>query len=134
MTSESGVYRCPVCNRPFDLTDGLVDFAIASHEKGHAADRNGPASMIRYEENGLVWVCKLCGDPLHIGEYSARMAVVTHCREKHGQSFGSSAPVTARGGRSKGRSGFGRVADAVEDAVEGAVDAVGAALGKLLDP
>lgn len=135
MTADPSVYNCPTCGKPFDRKDGLVNFAIASHEKDHRADRNSPANMIRYDEDGLMWVCKLCGDPMHNGEYSARVAIVTHAREKHGQTFGSSAPVTARGGSSGGRrSGLGRVADAVEDAVEAVLDGVGNALGKLMDP
>lgn len=135
MTSESEIYRCPVCEKPFDRKDGLFDFAIAAHEKDHRADRNGPSSMIRYDEASEMWACKLCGDPLHRAELSARLSVVTHSREKHGQTFGSSAPVTARDGRSKSsRSGFGRVADAVEDAVGAVFDGVGNVIGKMIDP
>lgn len=135
---DGGTYFCPVCGKPFDRGDKLSDFAFAAHEKDHAPERNNPANMIRYDEYSLMWVCKICGGPMHIGEYSARQAVVGHCREVHGSVTASSSPVTAGGGR-RGRSDRdpGGVVDTVLDVVgEGlgmAGDAIGGAIGKALD-
>jgi ribosomal protein L37AE/L43A len=124
--SDEGIYLCPVCGKPFDSTDRLFDWAISAHEKDHAPQRNNPANMIRHNENALMWVCKLCGDPLHPGEYTARQKVITHCREKHGSTTASSVPVTARGGR-RGRSGpGGKAVDLAEDVGEAIVDGISA--------
>ncbi len=138
MTQQSGDYHCPVCGKPFDRGDRLFDFAIASHEKDHSPGRNNPANMIRYDEDSLLWVCKLCGDPMHIGEYTARQQIITHCREVHGSVTASSASVTAgggRGGRSKRDSDgiVDNVLDAVGDGLELAGEAIGGAVGRTLD-
>jgi hypothetical protein len=129
-------YNCPVCNKPFDPLDKLFDFAITSHEKEHDPSRNTPASMIRYDETSLVWICILCGEPLHAGELSARQAVIGHCREKHGSLPVSSAPVTAGGGR-PGRSGAGgRTLDIAGDVAEVIGDVLGGiarGIGKVFD-
>lgn len=124
--SDDDTYICPVCGKPFDKNDRLFDLAISAHEKDHSPQRNSPANMIRWDESGLMWVCKLCGCPLHIGEYTARQQVITHCREAHGSTTASSAPVTARGGGS-GRSGVGgKAVDLAEDVGEAIADGVGA--------
>lgn len=132
-------YPCPVCGKPFDRSDKLFDFAIAAHEKDHAPQRNNPANMILWHDDSLMWCCKLCGDPLHIGEFTARQKAISHCREKHGSMTASpfSAPVTARGGRGSGSSrGFGEaVGDIVEDCAEGigkVFKAIGEAVGDAL--
>lgn len=128
--SGEEVYYCPVCNRPFDRADKLFDLALASHEKSHAPQRNNPANMIQYDDESLTWCCKLCGDSLHIGEFTARQKVITHCREKHGGMPASSTPDMARGGGGGTRSGFGgRLADIAEDIG----DALGGAIGRLLN-
>lgn len=127
MSDGDETYRCPVCAKPFDTADKLFDFAIAAHAKDHTPQRNNAANLIRFEEDGLMWVCKLCGDPLHIGEFSARQQAVTHCRVKHGSLPHSSAPVTARGGRS---GSGGKVRDSAKDGfLDGVGDVVGDALG-----
>lgn len=131
--SGEGIYLCPVCDKPFDTEDRLFDFALSAHTKEHEPSRNNPANLVRYDDESLMWVCKLCGDPLHPGEYTAHQKVISHCRSKHGSVPGSSAPVTARGGGSGNRrSGAGRVLDVVEDIGEAIGDAVGGALGKIL--
>lgn len=128
------VYRCPVCGKPFDRLDKLVDFAIAAHEKDHAPGRNSPANMIRYDESSLMWVCKICGDPLHAGEITARQAVIGHCREVHGSVTASSAPVTARGGRGKGSSNSRGedILEAIGEGLGAVGDAIGGGVGKAL--
>ncbi|QBZ72129.1 hypothetical protein SEA_KRADAL_243 [Streptomyces phage Kradal] len=124
--SDDDTYLCPVCGKPFDKADRLFDLAISAHEKDHAPQRNNPANMIRYDEDALMWVCKLCGHQLHIGEFTARQKVITHCREAHGSTTASSAPVTARGGR-PGRSGpGGKAVDLAEDVGEAIVDGISA--------
>lgn len=132
MNADS-TYHCPTCNKPFDRNDGLFAFAFSAHEKQHALSQSRPENLIRFEEDGLMWVCKICGDPLHIGEFSARQKVITHCREKHGSLPASSAPVTAGGGRA-GKSGSGSrsFGEAVEDIAEAVIDGVGSVIGKLL--
>lgn len=130
MSATDDTYLCPVCGKPFDTQDRLSDFAIAAHEKDHRPERNNPANMIRYDESGLTWVCKLCGDPLHPGEFTARQQVVGHCRVKHNSVTGSSssAPVTARGG-SRGSSTSRGIGDIAEDVGEAIVDGIGRAVG-----
>lgn len=139
--SGDDTYFCPVCAKPFDKSDRLFDFAIAAHEKDHAPQRNNPANMILWHDDSLMWCCKLCGEDLHIGEFTARQKVITHCREKHGSTTAgsSSAPVTARGGRgSSGSRGFGEaVGDIVEDCAEGigkVFKAIGEAVGDAFSP
>lgn len=129
MSGEENTYLCPVCGKPFDTDDRLFDFAIAAHEKDHTPGRNNPANMIRYDASALMWVCKLCGDPLHPGEFTARQRVIGHCRVKHDSVTGSpsSAPVTARGG-SRGSSSRG-VGDIAEDVGEAIVDGIGRVVG-----
>ncbi len=135
---DENTYFCPVCAKPFDRGDKLSDFALAAHEKDHKPERNNPANMIRYDDESLMWVCKICGAPMHIGEYSARQAVIGHCREIHGSTTASSASVTAGGGR-RGRSNrdsegvVDTVLDAVGDGLEAAGDAIGGAVGNALD-
>lgn len=134
MAADPGTYECPVCGKPFDRGDGLFDFAVSAHEKDHSPGRNNPANMIRWSDEDLMWVCKLCGDPMHVGEYTARQQVITHCREVHGSVTASSAPVTARGGRGR-KSGDSRgedILDAIGDGLEAAGDAIGGAVGKVL--
>lgn len=122
------VYRCPVCAKPFDRTDDLFDFAVAAHEKGHAASRNDPSNLIALNGEGT-WCCTLCGHPFGAAEEFARIAVIGHARQKHGSTPASSAPVTARGGTRAGGAGFGRrIGDLVEDVGE----ALGNAIGKIL--
>lgn len=130
-------YFCPVCGKPFDRTDRLFDFAIAAHEKDHAPQRNNPANMIRYDDDSLMYVCKPCGYPLHIGEYTARQKAITHCREVHGAAMASSTSVTAGGGRGRGGSRDSEgvvetVLDAVGEGLSAAGDAIGGAVGKVL--
>lgn len=128
--SIGGTYLCPVCGKPFDTTDRLFDFAIAAHEKDHRPEKNNPANMIRYDEETKLWVCKLCGDWLHTGEFNARQKSISHCREEHGSVPGSSssAPVTARGGRGSG-SGSRGIGELAENVGEAIVDGVGRAIG-----
>jgi hypothetical protein len=125
--ADERTHLCPQCGKPFDLDDKLFDFAIAAHEKDHTPGRNSPADLIRYDDDALMWVCKICGDPLHIGEFTARQQVITHCREKHGSLPASSAPVTARGGRrSSGHGGHREgIAETIGDALEDSADAIG---------
>jgi hypothetical protein len=138
VTQQGSTYFCPVCAKPFDRDDKLSDFAIAAHEKDHAPERSNPTNMIRYDGDSLMWVCKICGHPLHIGAYSARQAAIGHCRQAHGSTTASSTSVTAGGGRG-GRSGHRSdgivdgVLDAVGDGLSAVGDAVGGALGKALD-
>lgn len=133
---EGDTYHCPICGKPFDTTDRLFDFAIAAHEKDHTPQRNSPANLIVYKGDSLMWCCKLCGAPLHQGEFTARQMIVGHCRAAHDAVPGggsSSAPVTARGGRGSGSRGFGEaVGDVIEDAAEGigkVFKAIGEAIG-----
>lgn len=127
-TADDGLYTCPECGKPFDRLDGLFDFAIAPHEKSHKAQYRNPANLIRYDQAGLMWHCKICGDPLHAAEFTAQMQAISHCNEKHGGLPASTAPVTARGGRGKG-SGSRSLADVVGDIAED----VGEAIGKAFD-
>lgn len=131
--SDEGVYTCPVCEKPFDRRDGLFDFAVSAHEKEHRPQNNNAANMIRYDDASLMWVCKLCGAPLHPGEYTARQMVIGHCRVMHDSVTGgsSSAPVTARGGRGSG-SGSRTVGEIVSDVAEDVGEAIVEGLGKAL--
>lgn len=130
---DGDTYRCPVCDKPFDMTDRLADFALSAHMKDHAPERNNPANLIRFETEGLMWTCKLCGAPLHAGEFTARQMVIGHCRVMHGSVPGSSAPVTAGGGRSGGSGSRGKgIANAIGDIAEDVFGAIGGALGKIL--
>lgn len=52
--SRPDIYRCPVCDKPFDMTDKLADFALAAHEKEHRTVK--PVNLL-VRENGQ-WVCK----------------------------------------------------------------------------
>lgn len=127
MRGEEDTYLCPVCGKPFDKDDRLFDFAIAAHEKDHTPGRNNPANMIRYDESALMWACKLCGDPLHPGEFTARQRVIGHCRVKHDSVTGSpsSAPVTARdGSRGSSSRGVGDIAEDVGEAIVGGIGRV----------
>ena len=128
--NDEDTYLCPTCGKPFDKGDRLFDFAIAAHEKDHTPQRNNPANMIRWNEDGLMWCCILCGAPIHIGEYTARQMIIGHCRVVHDSVTGgsSSAPVTARGARGASASrGFGEAA--------GDIDADAAAgIGKVYKP
>lgn len=130
---------CPVCGKPFDLDDKLYDFAIAAHEKDHTPGRNNPADLIRYDDDALMWVCKICGDPLHIGEFTARQQVITHCRDEHGSLPASSAPVTAGGGRKSGGhahrgEGIGEaIGEIIEDSAGAIAKGVGAFFGFIGD-
>lgn len=133
MSADEDTYLCPACGKPFDETDRLFDFAIAAHEKQHAVNRNSPADLIRFEEDGLMWVCKICGDPLHIGEFTARQKVISHCNEKHGSLPGPSIPVTARDGRRRGSGSSRGFGEAVGDLAEAVAESIGNAIGKLLD-
>jgi hypothetical protein len=125
---SADTYHCPVCGKPFDLGDKLFDFAIAAHEKDHKPENNNPANLIKYDQNSLMWCCNLCGDPLHMGEFTARQKVIGHCRTKHGALFSgsSSTPVTARGGRGSGSRSVGEVAEDVGEAI---VDGVSRVIG-----
>lgn len=130
--STEDTYYCPVCDKPFDRDDRLFDLAVSTHEKSHSPSRNSPENLILFKEEGLIWVCKLCGDPLHAGEFTARQMVIAHCRQKHGSLPASSAPVTAGGGRSGGSgSGSRNFGDVVEGIAEAVVNGVGSAIGKL---
>lgn len=137
MSADEDTYLCPTCGKPFDKTDRLFDFAIAAHEKDHTPQRNNPANMIRWSEDGLMWCCILCGAPIHIGEYTARQMIIGHCRVVHGSTTGSSSstPVTARGGRGSGngsRSVGEFIGDVAEDAAEVVIDGLGRAAGAIL--
>lgn len=102
MTNRDSIYRCPVCNKPFDTTDGLFDFAIAAHEKDHQADRNSLRNLIRLNDSGT-WQCMLCGHGLGLHEEAARLAVIGHVSEIHGVLPASSFPVVTRDGRGRAR-------------------------------
>ena len=130
MAADGDTYRCPVCGKPFDLTDRLFDFAISAHEKDHRPENSNPANMIRYDDGSLMWCCKICDAPLHAGEYTARQMIIGHCRAAHDSAIGgsSSAPVTARGGRGSG-SGSRGLGELAEDVGEAIVDGVGRVVG-----
>lgn len=129
MSAGDDTYVCPVCAKPFDLTDRLSDFAISAHEKQHRPENNSPANLIRYDEASLMWCCKLCGVPLHQGEFTARQNVISHMRHIHNSATASSTSVTAGGGRRSGRSGSRGVGEAIGDIAEDVIDAIGSALG-----
>lgn len=121
----SSVYRCPVCGKLFDRADELFDFALAAHEKDHAASRNDPSNLIVLSDQD-VWCCKLCRHPFGIFEASARIAVIAHARDKHGSAPASSAPDMTRGGRGQAsRSGSKGLGKRIEDGVEAVFDFLG---------
>jgi ribosomal protein L37AE/L43A len=131
--SADDTYFCPDCAKPFDTADRLFDFALAAHVKQHEPSRNNPANLIKYNDDTLMWCCKLCGAPLHPGEYTARQSVISHMRHIHGSTTASSAPVTAGGSRRSGRSGSRGIGDAIGDIAESIGDAIGSTIGKIFD-
>jgi hypothetical protein len=129
--AEDAVYRCPICNKPFDTADDLASFAIAAHEKDHHADRNSPRSLIRLDDSD-VWRCMLCDHEYGRHEEAAKLAAISHVRKAHGSLPASSAPATTRGGRSGAqvpRPGLGGKADAVIGLIGDGLDAAGNRIG-----
>lgn len=114
--NEERIYRCPVCAKPFDRDDKLVDFAIASHEKGHDAPRTASANLIHFDGSGS-WRCVLCAHDLGRYELSAQLAVVGHAREIHGSPSASPLPDETREGRSRRRGTRAGSSDGLADVV-----------------
>lgn len=135
MSGVRRMYRCPVCDKPFNLNNELASFAIASHEKEHQAME--PKRLL-VQRDGL-WVCTQCGESFGASKDMAKLGMVSHMKEHGIRPASSSAPDTTRGGKGRGSSGSGSafvegVSDFVGDVVEGIVEGVGKALGKILDP
>lgn len=115
------IYRCPDCDRPFDRRDKLVDFVLASHEKGHEAWRKNPKALLCENDEGE-WFCLECGHIFGKSREMAGLAVVSHAAG-HGVPPSPSSRSTRRRGRGSG--GWRGVGDAVEG--------VGRAVGVLFD-
>jgi DNA-directed RNA polymerase subunit RPC12/RpoP len=131
----SDIYRCPVCGKPFNMTDKLADFALAAHEKEHQTMK--PERLL-VQRNGL-WVCTRCGEPFGSSKDMAKLGMSSHMKEHGIRPASSSAPDATKGGKERGSSGSGStfaegVSDFVGDVVEGLIEGVGKALGKILDP
>jgi hypothetical protein len=138
MSNAPDLHRCRICNKPFNMTDRLADFALSAHMRGHEAGNTSPENMIRLDLGTGMWCCTFCDHPLHQGELMARVAVISHVTE-HGQSFASPSTGTGRvKGSRESRTGavgdfFG---DLVEDFAKPIGDAIGdafGAIGRLFD-
>lgn len=130
MTTDD-VWRCPICGKPFDKRDELVDFAVAAHERGHAT--MDPGRLLRRETGTGLWCCRICGHPFGESEQMSRLEMISHMTT-HG------ARPTVAGQRRKTASHRGSpkpesrsLGEVIGDAIEGVIEGIGSAIEKIVD-